>query len=45
MRHLKVKDLWLQVLLKDDRVAFRMIPASHKVSDDLTKYSSNILVE
>ena len=39
MRHLEVKDLWLQALVKDGRVTLRKIPGSYNVSDVLTKYS------
>ena len=39
MRHLEVKDLWFQALVKDGRVTLRKIPGSYTVSDVLTKYS------
>ena len=42
MRHLEVKDLWLQALLKDGRVTLRKIPGTHNVSDVLTKYSDKV---
>ena len=42
MRHLEVKDLWLQSLVKDGRVTLRKIPGSHNVSDVLTKYSDKV---
>ena len=36
MRHLEVKDLWLQALVKDGRVTLRKIPGSYSVSDVLS---------
>ena len=42
MRHLEVKDLWLQASVKDGRVTLRKIPSSPNVSDVLTKYSDKV---
>ena len=42
MRHLEVKDLWLQALVKDGRVTLRKIPGSHNVCSrsTLTKFAA-----
>ena len=42
MRHLEVKDLWPQALVKDGRVTLRKLPGSHNVPDVLTKYSDKV---
>ena len=39
MRHLEVKDLWLQALVNDGRVTLRKIPSSYTLSGVLPKYS------
>ena len=38
MRHVEVKDLWLQALVRDGRVVLRKVRTNHNASDVMTKY-------
>ena len=38
MRHLEVKDLWIQALVKAGRIILQKVRGDRNVSDVLTKY-------
>ena len=45
MRHIEVKDLWLQALVRDGRVSLTKVQGNTNPADPLTKYLDRATVQ